>query len=80
MDIRISYIVTTNSILQRGFGFHIKNNGDVFVVVTLDNGRFFAFSRTQLLAGNLYLVTGLYKADSGISIYIDGILEKGTMY
>ena len=72
------YIAATGSISQRGFGFYSENHGGVDALVTLDNGRYHALSKSKLVAGNWHLVTCMYKAGDGISIYINGILEEGA--
>ena len=73
-----NYIVGTGIIFQRGFGFRIKPDGGLMALVTLDNGRKTALSKSTLVVGNWYQVTCMYKAGDGISIYMNGILEEGT--
>ena len=77
MKIRTSYLATTGAIKQRGFGFYADYNGIIVALVTLDNGRYHAKSKSKLTIGIWTHVTCVYKASSGISIYMDGILEEG---
>ena len=77
MEMRTSYFATTGAIEQRGFGFYADDNGIIVALVTLDNGRYHAKSKSQLSIGIWVHVTCVYKASSGISIYMDGILEEG---
>ena len=78
MEMRTSYFATTGAIKQGGFGFYADDNGIIVALVTLDNGRYHAKSKSQLSIGIWAKVTCVYKASSGISIYMDGILEEGS--
>ena len=75
-DIRTSYFATTGSIFQKGFGFYLNHDGLVLALVTLDSGRYHAKSKSKLTIGIWTHVTCIYEESSGISIYMDGILEE----
>ena len=76
VQLKISYVATTGSIFQRGFGFYFDNSGKIVALVTLDNGRYAAKSKSQLAVGIWAHIACVYEATSGISIYLNGILEK----
>ena len=77
LQIRTSCIVNTGAIFQKGFGFYLEVPGKIQAGVTLDNIRYGAKTKSLLAVGIWYHVTCIYEKTSRISIYFDGILEKG---
>ena len=63
MHLRTSYIVSTGAIFEKGLGFVVETNG-IHVVVTLDNGRYGAKSKSLLTVGIWAHVTCVYEATS----------------